>query len=181
MAALKKISAEHILSLCALITAVIAVWVAVAEQQANREYQRLSVEPYLELSNTNRNGYERVLTNTGLGPARIQSVKVTFKDKPALSWLEITNEIIEKSGEKEPIGSITYSSLWRGRQIQAGESTSLLHVKDRKFINLLQKSIPKANMEICYCSMYKDCWIKENSKVPKQVEQCEMNAPDFFG
>ena len=72
----------------------VAVWVAVAEQQANREYQRLSVEPYLELSSTNRNGYERVLTNTGLGPARIQTVKVTYDNKPVESWRDLTNKLI---------------------------------------------------------------------------------------
>ncbi len=45
---MKKISGDHILSVSAIITAVVAVWIAVVEQQSNREYQRLSVEPYIE-------------------------------------------------------------------------------------------------------------------------------------
>jgi len=61
-----KFSTEHILSISALITAVVAVWIMVVEQQPSREYQRLLVEPYVELSNTNKNGYGRLLMNTRL-------------------------------------------------------------------------------------------------------------------
>ena len=58
---------DHLLSVSALVTAVVAVWIAVVEQRSNREYQRLSVEPYIELANSNANIYERLLVNNGLG------------------------------------------------------------------------------------------------------------------
>ena len=76
---------------------------------------------------------------------------------------------------------LTTSDLWRGRQIQAGKSTSLLHINDKKFSPLIQNSIANVNMEICYCSMYKDCWIKQSGFEPRQVEKCDVEAPDFFG
>ena len=62
----------------ALITAVAAVSIAVVEQRESSEYQRLSVEPYLEIFNSNENVYERLLYNTGLGQARIESVDVSI-------------------------------------------------------------------------------------------------------
>jgi len=44
---MKKITGEQAMSISALITAVVAVWIAVIEQRSNREYQRLSVEAFI--------------------------------------------------------------------------------------------------------------------------------------
>ena len=172
---MKKISTDHILSISALITAAVAVWIAVVEQQSNREYQRLSVEPYLELSNTNIDGYKRLLTNTGLGPARIETVDVIIDGKEVANWREAINILIDK-----PKVKFTTSGLWHGRQIQAGDKATLVHLKDLKPANELHQNISKMKMKICYCSMYKDCWIKVNSSIPQAIEECPVDSHKYF-
>ena len=172
---MRKIKTDHILSISAIITAVVAVWIAVVEQQSNREYQRLSVEPYLELSNSNLNVYERQLVNSGLGPARIQTVEVSFDGKNISNWREAVNITINDNNTP-----ITVSDLWNGRQIKAGERIVLIHLSEEQAARKFHSNISKLKMKICYCSMYKECWIKENSKIPKQVAQCPVNSYKSF-
>jgi len=172
---MKKFSADHFLSISALVTAVVAVWIAVVEQRSNREYQRLSVEPYIELANTNRDGYERLLTNSGLGPARVQTVEVKIDGKDVSNW----RQAIKILASKEP-SYITTGGLWNGRQIQAGETITLVHLTDKEIVPAFHRNVHKMKMKICYCSMYKECWIKENSKLPVEVTQCPSNGKTSF-
>ena len=172
---MKKFSTDHILSVSAIITAIVAVWIAVVEQQSSREYQRLSVEPYLELSNTNRNGYERLLINTGLGPARIQTVDVKIDGKKISTWREVVKIFTNEDSTK-----ISTGGLWLGRQIQARETVVLVHLRDNEVAQEVYSNISKVNMKICYCSMYKECWIKEDSQLPKAIKECPTNSNTAF-
>jgi len=172
---MKIFSTDHILSISALITAVVAVWIAVVEQQSSREYQRLSVEPYLELSNTNRDGYERLLINTGLGPARIQTVDVKIDGKEVSTWGQAVKILTNEKSTK-----MTTGGLWLGRQIQARETVVLVHLKENDIAKKVYRNINKVNMKICYCSMYKQCWVKEDSHVPEAVKECPTNSKTKF-
>lgn len=172
---MKKISTDHALSISALITAVVAVWIAVVEQQSNREYQRLSVEPYLELANSNRNTYERLLTNSGLGPARIQSVDVSIDGVAIRDWSQAI-KVLTNVGAT----SINISDLWQGRQIKAGEQVVLLQLSEKPAALEFHRNVGKLNMKVCYCSIYKDCWIKQSGEVPKAVEQCPADWGSSF-
>ena len=172
---MRRLSSEQIMSISALITAVVAVFIAVFELQANREYQRLSVEPYLEFSDTNRNGYERILSNSGLGPARIQTVEVSVRGKDISNWKEAV-QLLTKDDET----SIMLSGLWKGRQIKQGELITLLHLKEEITAQKFLENSHELNMKICYCSIYKECWIKEDNKEPLLISQCPMSNQTSF-
>jgi len=64
---------DKLMSIAAIITAVVAVTIGFVEVRTERQFQKLSVEPYLELGNANRDGYEFILINSGLGPATIKT------------------------------------------------------------------------------------------------------------
>ncbi len=172
---MNKATTEQIMSASALITAVVAVWIAVVEQQSNREYQRSSVEPYLELANSNAKTYERFLTNSGLGPARIESVEVSVNDVEMTGWKDVVNVL---TGDDDT--PISYSGLWKGRQMKAGEQVTLVHLTEKETARMFHRNIQKLNMKICYCSIYKDCWIKENAKEPQPVSACPVNDNKSF-
>ncbi|HEX8431606.1 MAG TPA: hypothetical protein VF625_09970, partial [Longimicrobium sp.] len=75
---------DRILSVCAIVAAVAAVAVAVYEARIDRAHQRVSVWPYLQQSNSLTEGspYRRVVSNAGIGPARIRSFQVRVDGKP---------------------------------------------------------------------------------------------------
>ena len=172
---MKKLDTELTLSISAIITAIVAVWIAVVEQQSNREYQRLSVEPYVELSRSTKDGFKFILVNTGLGPARVKTVEVLVDDKRVGNWGSAVHKLTGVASSR-----LSVSDIWDGRQIKSGQNIELMHLEDPKTINLIINSSATRNIKICYCSMYKECWTKEMSKIPAQVTQCPADAPKSF-
>jgi len=169
------ISYDKLVSLSAMATAVVAVIIGVVELQTTREYQRLSVEPYIEIAYTNRTSYEQLLTNSGLGPARIISVDVRIEEKPISNWKEA---IIALSGSDDSKHS--YAGLWKGRQIKAGEEIVLLHILDKDTAKSFNKNIDKLKISICYCSIYSECWIRKIGKPSEQIDNCPVDWKGSF-
>ena len=60
--------ADKLMSIAAIITAAVAVAIGVFKVRTERQFQKLSAEPYLELGHSNRDGYEFLLINNGLSP-----------------------------------------------------------------------------------------------------------------
>ena len=172
---MKNPIADKIVSISAMITAVIAVVIAVVELQTTREFQRLSVEPYLEVSYSNANVYESLLINTGLGPARIKTVDVNVDGSKVSNWGEAVEKLTEDTDTP-----IRYGALWNGRRIRAEEQVVLLHLTENETALKFQKNISKINIEICYCSVYDDCWIKEGFKSPVPVKKCPATGRQSF-
>ncbi len=74
---LKSIPADRILSVSAIVIAVVSIVVSVWEGLETRKHNRLSVQPRLEISfNTNRDGFGYSLRNAGLGPAIITDKRI---------------------------------------------------------------------------------------------------------
>ncbi len=167
---------DKMVSISAMITAMMAVIIAVVELRTNRKFQRLSVEPYLELfNNLSEDGYERVLVNSGLGPARIKTVDVRIGSKTISSWKEAV-EIL--TGDIDT--RVAFGSLWYGRQVRAEETMELVHLTEKETAITFFQNVSKMNMEICYCSIYDDCWLKEDEKIPEPIDKCSTAGRKSF-
>jgi len=166
---------EYTVSISALITAVVAVVIAVVELRTNREYQRLSVEPYFEIANSNLDGYQYKLFNSGLGPGRIDRVLVTIDGKNIDNWNSAVSILTDNKKFK-----IIKNDLWHGRQLKAAEEISLIKLPEKEIGRIFHQNIAKLNFSICYCSIYKDCWIKETNKAPLPVAMCPVDWPKGF-
>jgi len=158
-----------------MVTALIALVIGVYELQATREYQRLSVEPYLELAYTNADGFQILLSNSGLGPARIKTADVKFDGIEVSNW----REVVTAMGLDDSL-KFTYASMWAGRQIKTGETVAIMTVGDQEQGKLFQKSWNKLSIDICYCSIYSECWIKNTSNAIAPVSACPAGAPSSF-
>ena len=166
---------DKIVAYSAMLTAVVALLVAIFELHENRKFQRLSVQPYLELSNSNQDGYQKFLINTGLGPARIESVVVKVDEQRVFDWAQVVKNLTGESNV-----SILYSGVWTGRQLKAEEIVNLVRVEQKDVAVKLFTNDQRLNISVCYCSIYQDCWIKVNSAKPLSVEQCSENPADRF-
>lgn len=172
-----KFNYEMLVSVSALVTAVVAVAVTVFEVRVTREHQKLSVEPYLIIDSTNANGeFAIVLRNQGLGPAKVHSFAVHVDGEPTSGW----GEVIEKlTGTK---GQFTYASIGYGLQYRAEETVALLHIRDKALAQAFQQHRPdRVRTTLCYCSIYKDCWLFDSDKRVSPA-QCPAE-PDagYFG
>lgn len=127
---------DKIMAIAATVTAVIALVVAVLEVRNQQDFQKLSVEPYIEMGNvgTDQLGYYAfLLVNNGLGPAIIKSGNFTVDGASVSGWYEA--EAFHR-----------------------------------------EMSTDRVMFEICYCSIYEECWrtVYGEQVTHQPIAECEI-------
>jgi hypothetical protein len=118
------------------------------------------------------------VANSGIGPAKIRSVRIAVDGKPQGRWAEVFQSLIGSSDVR--FGSSTLG----GRVIRAGEIVNVVTLigepaqrLEESLANSADRS-GRIGMRICYCSVFDQCWMtKDDGKLsePESVEEC----PDF--
>ncbi len=163
-----------IISLCALIVSVFQTRVLQEERELIREYSRASVWPHLDFGhskshNKNDGSITRLsfnLTNSGVGPAIITDVKVSYNDSIAKNWWHLF-EIMEIP---DSIGTNIKNSSFNDRVIKIGETIETINFDNNlplanAFIERAQKN--KLSIEIYYESIYGEKWKYSKNTVIK--------------
>jgi hypothetical protein len=170
---------DRIMAVSAIVAAVAAVLVGVYEARINREYQRISVWPRLQQSDSfMAEAYERNVTNVGNGPAIIKSVEIRVDGEIKRTWGEVIRALIGK-----PIpGNIT-SWLHNGAVIVANKNVTTLKLAPgddaRKFWEAAQTD--RLNIRICYSSLYDESWISDSkNEQPAPVASCTSDPAREF-
>lgn len=161
----KPENTERILSITALITAVVAVMLGVIESQRSHEHRKLSVEPHVLIGNAfHTDGrYQLLLQNNGLGPARVGTVDVHVDGKRMTNWESVVGTV---TGAE--VTSVSHSTLVTDLMIPAGETIYPMQIFDPKVGGKFFQNRSKHTIEIelCYCSVYKDCWVSRYHDLP---------------
>jgi hypothetical protein len=169
---------ERLLSIVVGLAAIIAVLVSLYQAKLAREQLRASAWPYLAQSNSYTPGspYLRVVSNEGVGPARIKSFSVLVDGKPVPTWNEAVRAL---TGEGEP--ALVYSSLGRGSVLPpAGRATVLTLPAGTRALGFFQAAQLRLRTVACYCSVYDDCWTSDSdAPEPRPVETCADTTADF--
>ena len=171
---------DRIISICAIVSALAAVAVAAYEARINREYQRISVWPRIQQSNSwlPDQPYVRTVSNAGIGPALVRSVQISVDNVPRRNWGEVIQALIKK-----PAPGHVYSSLHAGAVVLAGKELAVLKIppgdEARQFWE--QAKTQRFAVRICYSSLYGECWQADNlTDQPNPVGDCRSDpAKDF--
>lgn len=172
-----RISAlQTILAVIAMFTGAVALYAALVEADAVRKQQTASVLPDVSISRTyhdrlGESSFMKILAiNSGIGPGRVMAMKVTVDDQPVRDWAEMLRAI---GSEEIAFGH----SQTAGAMVQAGEIRSAFEVKGQSATDTLLKAYPRMRIEICYCSVFDECWTPSNhvTKGPTRVKSC----PDY--
>lgn len=157
--------AAVLISLCALVA-------TIYEANLQRKGQLLSVWPNLSVvTKKGDNGYHIAVANKGLGPALVKTFRVEVDNQPVYSWQE-TIESLDISGNFHTQTHSISSNI-----ISANEETIAFAVSDTTIGNLLSKADARIQIEICYCSVYEDCWLVKKDEPVKVVEKCDVTHP----
>ena len=168
---------EAVTSFCAIFVALIALAVAIYEAKVIRDHQELSVWPYLTFYSTSvaeLNGKPLPLAfylkNEGVGPAKVKYVKYFFDGKEYEGLDEVFKLILPdfKGGSLHTDYEVMKVMLPNKEHLLVGGFTSDQDTK-RFFSEARSK---KLNMEICYCSLYEQCWILHGKNEHKSVKRC---------
>ena len=149
-----------------LITAVISVYSAYVD----RQYARSSVWPRLEIyksANEKEKSFSYSVTNNGTGPAIIEHVKVSFDSQFIKKWSDID------------VLSNNIQSTINSRTLLPEQIIDALVYQGDKFYAVFNANT-KIEIELCYCSIYQECWTVNRANKPKQVKQCLVKPEEAF-
>lgn len=152
----------NITSGLALAVSVFALAIGAWQTRLMQGQARASVWPHLEIgytynSNTDENGFIWHIDNNGVGPARIETVTLTLDGKPMKSWHDVLIALGFKGEMRVSTtslaGEVIPPSLNRETAIGA------VRINQRDAASVFKEAVPRFKMEICYCSVYDDCWV----------------------
>ena len=173
----KTWSSDRIIGLSAILISIMTLFVLMYQTNLMREQQRLSVLPYLGVSNFNTGGpnFKIILTNNGIGPAFIESIKIIYNGKTYKQ--DISSFLYKHIPETDSINNLYHSNIFEGLMIPAGETIPMLEINNSeddamKLLKLLTKLYDKdLDFEIVYRSIYKERWrITGNTTYPEKLE-----------
>jgi hypothetical protein len=165
------------ISMAALVTSMAAAYIAYDQGQQTRLHHRLSVKPEIQISfYTNEQGAGWELINAGLGPARVKWFKVTFDHEEMPNWVSIIAKL-----QIQGTYMFTYPT---GAILRPGHASKPLWLKDRRAADIVVKNSARLRTEMCYCSLYDQCWrlpqVNPNDKncaqeIPKVIFQASAS------
>ena len=133
-----------LIGICALVVSIVEVRIMRQEQRANA-WPR--VEPFVD---TGQNFVMR-LTNKGFGPALIRGVVVTVDSVPVRNWDELSFKLVGDS--------VQYTQAKITDTVLAPQNDIVIFRPGQPGASeLFSNSIGRVGIEVCYCSIYDDCW-----------------------
>ncbi len=176
---------QTVLSLVGVFIAVVALYAALAESDAARKQTAAAVWPFVQLTisdhlSEGRAEFRISLTNAGVGPARMRSMRVLLLDEPLRDWHQAM-QLLGEAGTHR-LGQ----SFVSRRVLIPGETIDMVATMDRvlveKFLGTLAQ--PGNSITYCYCSIFDACWVVDSEKdlqSPEPVEQCPEFGDQAFG
>lgn len=193
-----NIKFEVVVSITAMITAVAAVAVAIIqtkvmqdEAEMEREHARLSVLPSLQVythshTSTDDGKFRLGIVNQGIGPAVLEGFQIKLEGTPVASWSQMvaqgTNGAAQITGPDRNIGTVMTSDIEPGLLIPAGERLVPIQLETSTEVGaILRQMGDKLDVEICYCSLFKECWATSLEEVrPLPINSCQPYEKSFF-
>lgn len=170
---------QTVLSVAGVFTGAVALYAALNESEAVRRQSAAEVWPFVQLIVSDHVDdasahFSLTLTNAGVGPARIETARVTFDGEPVRDW----SSAVAKYHDG-PAPEINQSFV-TGRVLSPGEPVRMFHTEDRALVMALQEVLAggRSQLEYCYCSIFDACWLADSAgdiQHPEPVRVC----PDF--
>jgi hypothetical protein len=183
---------DIVLAVSAMFVSVISLFVAVEHgrtmermAEANTRMVEANSWPFVEFDshNVDEHGNAKirlVLTNQGIGPARIESFELWWNGQPVSSpraLLEACCEPIKEAGILS-IGNTAPNIL------RAGDHEDFFAVLpgpgNVEFFKKLDAERAKITARICYCSVFDECWVSSGLATrADRVSSCPVPATPF--
>ncbi len=174
-----------IISLCALGVSLLQTHIMQEERELQREYSRASVWPRIEMrfekgydvNDGNLNKLVLNLTNSGVGPAIITDVKVTYEGIVVNDWWDL----FEKQGIPDSIRTTINRSGFNDQVMKIGETLEILNLADN--LPLAQAFLERKNglsIVIYYESIYKEKWKYDGEQTVKLTSFEELPQEEQF-
>jgi len=122
------------------------------------------------------------IANKGVGPARIESLEVTYNGAPLGDGRAVLNAMLGRT-TVPPRPRILTSTITHA-VMAARETISFIDFKPEAYsaedYEAMRLGVGKINFRTCYCSVFDECWMADTSKPrPAKVKECPVAASAF--
>lgn len=176
----RRRSLPNLSSVVALAVSVFALLIGAYQTQLMQTQAHASVWPYLAMGYTYSNDIDRdayiwTIDNNGVGPAKVEYVTLSLDGKPIRRWDEVLSAFgVEKRpsmATTELKGVVIVPNTNRETTIQA------IKIHSAEVATKFKQATERFAMDICYCSVYDDCWIAHWQKAKVDpVAQCDASG-----
>lgn len=145
---------EWVITLVTVVTSIAALTLGAYTAQLQRRHDSASVWPHLEFGITfaqKTSGMQ--VSNSGVGPAIVQSVAVSVDGHSVRSRPEVFELVLDTSPPKYSSSSVT------DHVIRAGETVNWFQLPTNILPPDIQARIARVAIEVCYASVYDEHWI----------------------
>ena len=173
MAKSKFLRADFIVALLAVVIGLCTMFVYIYQARIMSKQMHMAAWPYLETNfSTTNNSFTVNVQNKGIGPAIIKKAYVVVDDVPyADTQSNIDSITFRITGSKNILNG--YTNLL-GRVMAPNDVVQFIEVSDSSKIKVFLSAIRKhkVRIEICYCSVFDECWKASGSKI-ELCDSCE--------
>lgn len=165
---------DFIVALLAVIIGLCTMIVYIYQANIMSKQMHASVWPYLQPNFTDgKEGIFIKVNNKGVGPAIVKSAYVIADgERYADSKKNLDSLAFKLTGNRQLLNG--YTNL-KDRVISAGEVIDFIEITDSASVVLFKKALynkHSISIEICYCSVYGDCWIV-NGAQSQPCDKCK--------
>jgi hypothetical protein len=170
---------QTILSVVGVFIAVLALYAALTESAAVRQQTSAAVWPFVQITTADfdsgdRAGFALSVTNAGVGPALVHSMRVVIDGEPMHDWAHVVARLGGTPDDQVERNSVSNRVLSPGQKVDLIATTS--PALARAFHAVVGN--PENSVSLCYCSIFDDCWLVDSRRPalnPESLETC----PDF--
>ena len=170
----KSLDAATLFSALALLVSFAALFVSFYETSILETQNNAAVWPYSELYTTyDSQGFAIEIANRGIGPARITEVVLKVDGNNPKDPLDFAAMV---AGEDPGFGyDIIKANTISDGVLSAGGTLTLFAVpwtpRTRDVINSFD--IKRLEANICYCSIFGECWRADINQTPRRDTTCQ--------
>ena len=154
---------QTVLSVAGVFIAVVALYAALTESAAVRQQTAAAVWPFVQFATEDSNSgksaeFAMYFTNTGVGPARMRTMRLAIDDEPIRDW---DHAVTLFGGQLTDQVSRNFVS---NRILSPGEKVVAFSTTEPDLARRFRASVanPGSSIAFCYCSIFDECWLADS-------------------
>ena len=168
--------AQHWTALTAIVISVCALVLSIDSARQDREHKRLSVRPVISISfSYTDDGAGFRARNVGLGPAIVKWFTVYVDDIPRSSWTDV-RAALGMTDTDFRFGLFHQEMIYQ----PDSQSATVFWYTNRESAQQLIANRRRIRTEICYCSLYDECWVDVGRVPGRSPSDCSRQTRPHF-
>lgn len=183
------------LGVAAGIVSLVSLWLGLHSAHSMEKLVASNSYPYLELGRSThiippagaapgelRRKIEYEMLNEGIGPARVEWVEFTYKNKPVRDMKELFDACC--AGAQGHTNGLHSRGNVQNSLVRPGSSLVMFSWSEpavaSPVFDAMHQAMNDFDWSACYCSVFDECYVRKNdNSKPHPVEQCTAPAAPF--